>query len=293
MHTQEDFFNGHKGMAVFRRAWLPDCEPMAAVLVVHGLAEHSGRYQHLAEHLVEQGCAVYSYDHMGHGRSEGPRCHADSFNDFLENLNTMVQWARLQHKGKPLFLFGHSMGGLIAASYLLAHQREVTATILSSPALMPVQQPGTATRLKAAFFKLVNPKAPFSPLDPNGVSRDPGVVEDYKKDPLVHHGAMSVGLALALGGAMGRVRRNAGRITLPVLVVQGGKDVLVNPAGAEAFVNRVGSANKQLVYYPQAYHEVLNEPEAAEFLELLDGWLRRLLPDPKHERSARTMAQNP
>src|SRR5690606_35040816 len=150
----------------------------------------------LVDHLLPQGFAIFSFDHVGHGKSEGARCHADSMADFLDNLQRMVLWVKQQQAGKPLFLLGHSMGGLITANYLLDHQGEVSGAILSAPAIMASRQPGLGQKLRAAFFKIVSPRAAFAKLDAQGVSRNPDVVAAYEADPLVHRGAMSVGLAL-------------------------------------------------------------------------------------------------
>lgn len=275
MRHDEDFFSGRDGQKIFRQWWLPDGDPVASILIVHGLAEHSGRYEHLVNHLVPQGYAVYGFDHLGHGRSEGHRAHANSLADFTDNLQRMVLWVKEQQQGKPLYLLGHSMGGLITANYLLDHQSEVSGAILSAPAVMSPQQPSLGQKLKAAFLKPIYPRAHFQKLDPEGVSRDPDVVAAYKADPLVYSGAMSIGLALTLGGAMSRIGKQADKITLPVLIVQGGQDSMVAPQGAQALYDKIQSQDKQLKIYPDAYHEVLNEPEGPDMLNVIEQWLKR------------------
>ncbi|MCW8195290.1 alpha/beta hydrolase [Proteobacteria bacterium 005FR1] len=273
MQHEEDFFTGRHGKKIFRQWWLPSGEPQAIMLIVHGLAEHSGRYRPLVHHFVPMGYAVYGFDHLGHGKSEGPRCHADAIEDFTENLQRMVLWVKERHPGKKLILFGHSMGGLITANYLIDHQQEVNETILSAPAIMSSAEPTLGQKIKVGLLHRIRPRAQFRKLDPEGISRDSDVVQDYRNDPLVHTGPMSIGLALVLGGAMSRARRDAAQITLPVLIVQGGHDLLVDPKGAKALFESIGSQRKHLKYYPDAYHELLNEPEAPLVLGLIENWL--------------------
>jgi acylglycerol lipase len=273
MQHDADFFTGRNGKKIFRQWWLPGGEPTAVILIVHGLAEHSGRYRPLVHHFVPMGYAVYGFDHQGHGKSEGTRCHADALEDFTENLQRMVLWVKEQQPGKRLVLFGHSMGGLITANYLIDHQTEVDEAILSAPAIVSSAQPTTWQKVKVGLLHRVHARAQFRKLDPEGISRDPDVVQSYWEDPLVHKGPMTIGLALVLGNAMSRARDEGQRITLPLLIVQGGHDLLVNPAGAKALFESISSERKQLKYFPDAYHELLNEPEAPQVLNLMEQWL--------------------
>lgn len=273
MQHDEDFFVGRNGEKIYRQWWLPSGEAEAVILIVHGLAEHSGRYRPLVHHFVPMGYAVYGFDHQGHGRSGGIRCHADCLEDFTENLQRMVLWIKEQQPGKKLILFGHSMGGLITANYLIDHQNEVDEAILSAPAMVSSVRPTTWQKVKVGLLHRIRPRAEFRTLEPQGVSRDPDVVQSYSSDPLVHRGPMSIGLSLVLGNAMSRVRDKAQAITLPLLVVQGGQDLLVDPQGAKTLFKIVSSKRKQLKYYPDAYHELLNEPEAPQVLELMENWL--------------------
>jgi alpha-beta hydrolase superfamily lysophospholipase len=274
MQHDEDFFTGRNGKKIFRQWWLPNGEPEAVILVVHGLAEHSGRYRPLVHHFVPIGYAVYGFDHQGHGKSEGSRCHAEALEDFTENLQRMVLWIKERHPGKRVILLGHSMGGLITANYLIDHQNEVGQAILSAPAIMSAVQPTTWQKIKVGLLHRIHPRAEFRKLDPEGISRDPDVVQDYWDDPLVHKGPMSISLALVLGSAMSRARDKAGRITLPVLIVQGGHDVMVDPKGAKVFFEAIASERKHIRYWPDAYHELLNEPEAPQVLSLMEDWLQ-------------------
>lgn len=278
MNHQQDQIPGYRDRVVFRQRWLPSGEVRAALLIVHGMAEHSGRYQRLVDYFLPQGCAIYTFDHPGHGQSQGPRCHVDSFQDLSENLQRMVQWVKAEQAGKPLILFGHSMGGLIVADFLITAEDQIDAAILSAPALKAMGKPSVLQILKVLLLKRLRPEMGFSRLDLRGLSRNPEIIRAYRADPLVHTGAMSIGLALALGQTMKKVASKAKDLTLPLLIVQGGQDTMVDPQGAESFLAAVSSPDKHLQMYPDAYHEILNEPEAEDCLDLMSEWLAARFP---------------
>lgn len=273
MRHQQEYVAGYRDQILFRQSWLPGGDAKAVILLVHGMAEHSGRYQRLVDYFLPRDYAIYGFDHLGHGRSDGRRCHVNSFQDFSENLQRMVQWAKAEHAGKPVILFGHSMGGLIVADFLLSSENQVHAAILSAPALKTLGKPNALQMLKVALLRRWRPQARFRRLDLQGLSRNPQIIRAYRTDPLVHTGAMSIGLALALGQTMGKVAKQAKDITLPLLIVQGGQDTMVDPRGAETFHAAISSSDKHLQLYPDAYHEILNEPEGDDCLELIVDWL--------------------
>ncbi|MBW2353083.1 MAG: lysophospholipase [Deltaproteobacteria bacterium] len=273
MKHQEGHFKGIGEMNIYYQCWLPEMEPKAVLLVVHGLAEHSGRYMNLVNHLVPLGYAVYGLDHVGHGRSEGARVYVRRFHDFTDTLGIFSRMIREIHPGRPLFLVGHSMGGLIAAIYLLDHQEEFTGAVLSGPGVKIPDNISPVTILLGRFFSAVMPKVGLISLDAEGVSRDKAVVKAYLGDPLVYTGKTTARLAAELLRAMKRVEAEAAGITLPLLIVQGGKDRLVNPDGARMLHKRVGSPDKTLRIYEGLYHEVFNEPEHPKVLDHVEEWL--------------------
>lgn len=270
---------------VFYRHWAID-SPRAVVLLVHGLGEHSGRYQHVAEALAGRGLASFAPDHTGHGRSPGPRCHIDDFAQYFGPLDALREQAERDYPGVPCFLVGHSMGGLIVASYLLASLPGATAPrqqnfagAAFSGAAFEVDNPPSATaifinRLVAAVL----PKLGVLQLDPSEVSRDAEVVRRYREDPLVHDGKVSARLVVELFRAMGTLAEARAQLSLPVLVMHGEGDVMTSPAGAQHFFDGVASADKTLRFYPGLYHEIFNEPEQAQVLTELGNWLDAHLP---------------
>ena len=258
---------------LYRQSWLPDESPRAAILLVHGLGEHSSRYEYLAAHCTARGFAVHTVDHYGHGRSEGLRGHVERFSVFLDGLRALRDDVRGGKAEAPLFLLGHSMGGLIAAAFLGEDQASFRGCMLSGPALRSDAEPPALVLAVARLVSWLAPTAPLIGLDPRGVSRDPAVVSAYVNDPLVHHGKATARLIIELSSAMRGTLAAAPAIELPLLIMHGDADLLTSPAGSQTLHDRAGSADKTLKLYPGLYHEIFNEPERDQVLGDMSAWL--------------------
>ena len=257
--------------SIYFQYWLPENDARAVLLVVHGAGEHSGRYHRLAEYCVARGYAVAALDHPGHGRSEGQRVHVRRFGDFLHALQRFHERVGSDLRGIPQFLLGHSLGGLISAHYLLDHQQDFVGCILSGPAIMTDIEPGPVQTWLIRTLAVVYPTAGVLQLDASGVSRDQYEVERYLNDPLVYNGKLTARLVSELFVAMGEIHTRAVDISLPLLLLHGGEDVMASPEGSRLLHDRVGSKHKSLRIYPGLYHEIFNEPEHKEiFSEVLD-----------------------
>ncbi|MBN1138028.1 MAG: lysophospholipase [Anaerolineae bacterium] len=272
MKHEEGFFQGVRGTRIFHQRWLPDGEPKAALLIVHGLGEHSGRYTNVVNHLVPLGYALYGLDHLGHGKSEGTREFVERFEDYTDTLDIYRGMVSQAQPGKPLILYGHSLGGLIATTYLLDHQAGLAGAVLSAPLSRVPENVSAMTITMGRLLSRLAPKVGVLPLDAAAVSRDPAVVQAYIDDPLVFHGKTPARLAAEMMRAMQRVMAEAGKITLPVMIFQGSADRL-DPGDGEFLYNSVGSADKTLKVYEGLYHETHNEPERATVLHDVEEWL--------------------
>ncbi len=273
MNSIEGSFKGVRGLSIFYKAWLPEGEVKAVLLVVHGLGEHIGRYMNVVNHFVPLGYAVYGLDHIGHGKSDGGREYVERFEDFTDNLTTYYNMVTGWQAGKPIFLLGHSLGGLIATYYLLDHQASFKGAIISAPAIKIGAGISPATITMGKILSVVMPKAGVLALDAGAISRDPQVVSAYAKDPLVFHGKTPARLAAEMLKAMQRASTELGKITLPFITVQGGQDKLVDPAGAQMLYDQASSKDKTIKIYDGLYHEVFNEPERARVLSDVETWL--------------------
>ena len=262
---------------LYRQTWLPDDDPRAVIVLAHGLGEHSGRYSDFARHCTDRGLAVCALDHHGHGKSEGLAGHVERFSVYLDGVRELLARVRDEHPGRPLFMLGHSMGGLIAAAFMRESQSAFRGCILSGPALMSDAAPHPIVLWVNRLISSLAPTVPMTGLDPAGLSRDPEVVRAYVSDRLVHHGKMSSRLIAELMLAM-RVTLAAGsEIEVPLLIMHGEADVLTSPSGSREFYTHAASADKTLKLYPDLYHEIFNEPEKDKVLTDMTDWLEARL----------------
>ena len=273
MNHVDGSFKGVRDTSIYYQAWLPDGEAKAVVLIVHGLGEHSGRYMNVVNAVVPRGYAVYALDHIGHGKSGGQREVVERFEDYTDTLTTYLAMVKDWQAGKPVFLLGHSMGGLIASFYLLDHQDAFAGAVISAPAVKIGDNVSKGTILMGKVLSALAPKVGLLALDANSISRDPEVVQAYVNDPLVFHGKTPARLAAELLKAMLHVMAEADRITLPFIVVQGSEDKLVDPSGSQMLYDKASSIDKTIKIYQGLYHEVFNEPERNRVLKDVEVWL--------------------
>jgi alpha-beta hydrolase superfamily lysophospholipase len=263
--------HGADGVQIFTQSWLPDAVDVRAVVVlVHGFGEHSDRYDWVAERLTGAGYAVYAGDHRGHGRSQGPRAVVD-VDAVVADVDRLVDEASSAHPGLPVAMLGHSLGGLIAIRYALAHQRRLRALVLSGP-LAALDAPAPALALARGLARFA-PKLGVTSLDPRLVSRDPAVVAAYREDPLVHHGRIPAQTIAEMARTVERFPDVVGRVTVPTLIVYGTSDGLCPPSGAIMLAERFGSVDLTTRAYEGLYHEILNEPERETVIGDVLGWL--------------------
>jgi alpha-beta hydrolase superfamily lysophospholipase len=262
---------------LYQQSWRPDGETEAVVLLVHGLAEHSGRYTHVAKHLTKRGFAVFALDHYGHGKSDGHAGFVERFSVYLDGVAALLEKARHEYPQLPLVLLGHSMGGLIAAAFLLDHPSAFKTAVLSGPAIKSDQAPPAIVIALIRLLAAIVPTLPLIQLDASGVSRDPNVVARYMNDPLVHHGKLSARLIAEMSAAMHTTVARAAAISLPILLMHGEDDQLTSPSGSLALYEAVSSADKMLKTYPGLYHEIFNEPEQDSVLTDMSTWLEEHL----------------
>jgi acylglycerol lipase len=263
-------FGGARGVEIFRQSWLPDGPVRAVLVIVHGLGEHSDRYDHVARAVAADGIAVHAEDHRGHGRSQGARALVEVA-EVVRDVDTLVGLAATEHPGVPVFMLGHSLGGMIAVRYALAHQARLSGLILSG-ALATVDA-SPALRRAGRLIAAIAPRAPLIALDAELVSRDPAVVANYRADPLVHHGRIPARTAAEIADTTDAFGGEVAAITLPTLIVYGTADGLCPPAGSVMLGERLGSTDVTIRAYEGLYHEVLNEPEREMVIADVRTWL--------------------
>jgi alpha-beta hydrolase superfamily lysophospholipase len=262
------------GVQLYEQAWLPS-NIRAAVVLVHGYAEHSTRYKHVAGFLSERGYAVQTYDQRGHGKTDrGARI--EKWADFWDDLDLVIAHTRARiGPDKPIFLYGHSMGGTVIVSYAITRQSLIdVAGLVVSSALLKV--PSTVSPFIVKLGALISKIAPTLgtiPLVSAGISSDPAVVAAYDADPLVYHGKLPARIGAEMNRAVALIQSGMASITQPILIWHGTADVVTDPAGSQMLYERVQSADKTLKLYEGGFHEMHNEPNQAEVLADLAAWL--------------------
>lgn len=270
------------GLSLFTRSWADVEAPHGAVLVVHGLGEHSGRYEHVAQALNRAGWEAFAYDQRGHGRSPGKRGDVADGHSLLEDLSRVIDALRARPGGRRLVLLGHSLGGLVTGRFVAeglsrapaAWSRAVEGLVMSSPPIDP-----GLSGLQKALLAVVPRVAPHlcvgNGLQPDWISRDPAVVEAYVADPLVHDRIS--GLLGSFVAAESRVLEGSARAwTVPTLLMWAGADRCVDPDGSRRFASAAPAGIVSSREWPALAHEILNEPEREEVLSVLLSWLDRL-----------------
>jgi acylglycerol lipase len=247
------------------RDWIPEGKPRATFVLVHGLAEHSGRYERTGGLLAESGFHVRSFDLIGAGATGGDRWDIDSWDRYHDQIESHMKWAKDQ--GRPVVLMGHSMGGNLVLGYTASPRPDPDLLVASAPAL--AGGAGWQRRLAPVLAKLIPKLALSNGLNLEHLSRDPAVGEAYMADPLVHHKS-TVRFGAALFGAIDDVVGSVDRITVPTLVLHGGSDRIV-PAKSTAFLADLPGFERRL--HPALRHEILNEPEGPEIVAEIIEWV--------------------
>lgn len=263
---------------LYYREWLPAGAPRARLLLVHGLGEHIGRYEHVARFFTGHGFSVHAVDHEGHGKSGGTPGFVANFGHYLDGLSALLDHVRREGGDTPLFLVGHSMGGLISALFLLHHQQAFAGCVLSGPLVKSDAEPPRLVLLINRLLSKILPRLGVLRLDATAVSRDPVVVEKYLSDPLVFNGKVTTRLVDELFVATRQLVAEADEIRIPLLLLHGERDRLTSPEGSKLLHGLVSSTDKTLKHYPGLYHEIFNEPEQLEVLTDVLAWLDRHLP---------------
>jgi acylglycerol lipase len=276
MMHQTGSFKAADGTTIHTESWLPESDVRAVVLISHGVAEHIGRYAHVAARLVAEGYAVYGLDHRGHGKTGGePRAYFDNFDQPVDALKQYLDQVKAAQPGKKIFLYGHSLGSLIALVFTLRYHSELAGLISSgTPLEAEASQPALLVALAGVLNNAI-PKVAITPLPTSCLSHDPAEVKKYETDPLNYHGNVRVRIGHLILQNSRIVKARAAELTLPLLIIHGEGDKICPPAGSETLYRGAGSKDKTLKLYPGLFHEIHNETAAEQKIVLDDivSWL--------------------
>lgn len=263
------------GLTLSTRCWRPDGPARARVLIVHGLSEHSGRYAHVADHLVTRGFAVYAYDHRHHGRSEGlPRGLVPNFDAVVADLGGVLEWVATERSTWKTFVVAHSLGGAVAARFIVDHgAKDVDGLVLLSPAIRIPDHVAPVARHLGPLISRILPGLPLLTRDTKLISRDPDVRRAWRRDPLTYKGRLRAGTGAAILRNTRDLVDHADAVSLPLLVMHGTADRITDPDGSKAFVAAASSPDKTLKLYEGRFHELVNDFGREQVLEDVTAWL--------------------
>ena len=277
MQQKEFSWKTKDGLNLYAKEWKPEGKIKASIALVHGLGEHVGRYEHVAETLTAAGYAITGFDLRGHGKSDGIRGQAVSYDAIMDDITQNIQNAKDHFPGVPTFLYGHSLGGNLVLYYALTRKSELKGVIATSPGLATPKPLSIGLKFMTKILYRLGPSMKIdNGLDLSGLARDPQVVEKYKADPLVHP-FISPRLALDMLNAGDYILAHAAEFPLPLLLMQGTADRLVNPAKTKAFAQAAPFSKITYKEWEGYYHELHNEPEKAEVLKVMLSWLEQEL----------------
>jgi acylglycerol lipase len=276
--TSPEIVENASGLKIAFRSWRPEGTAHAAIVVVPGCNAHSGSYEWVAEQFVAKDLAVYAVDLHGRGNSDGERFYVEAFEDYVRDVEAVMAIVKAREPGLPIFMLGHSAGGVVACLYTLDHPAELVGLISESFA-----HELSAPDFALAVFKGLSHIAPHAHvlhLPNESFSRDPKVVEAMNNDPLIVHETQPTQTMAAMVRADERLKKEFPLITLPVLILHGTADKNTKPSGSRHFYEMAGSVDKTLKLYEGGFHDLLNDTDREAVMLDISQWIDSRIPVP-------------
>src|SRR5262245_26251928 len=274
--VREEKIDSAKGLKILVRSWIPESLPRAAIVVCHGVNSHGGQYLSVGEQFAASGIAAFALDLRGRGRSDGERFYVEDVADYVSDVAVTIALAKSRHPGLPIFLLGHSAGGVVSSTYVLDHQAEIAGFICESFAFQ-VPAPGFALAAIKGISHIA-PRLPVLKLKNEDFSRDPKAVEALNNDPLTAHEVQPAITVAALVRADERLHDEFPLVTLPLLIMHGTDDKATVCRGSQFFYDTAGSKDKTLELYEGHYHDLLNDIGKEQVMAEIQGWIDARLP---------------
>jgi len=271
MQASTSTFDSKSGLKIFTRTWLPEENARGVIVIVHGLNSHSGYYQWVAAQFTTIHYAAYALDLEGRGQSEGERFYVESMYDYVSEVDQLVDNAKAAHPGLPVFVLGHSAGGVIACLYTLEHQEKINGLICESFAYQVPAPDFALTVLKGLSH--IAPHLHTIKLKNEDFSRDTAVVEAMNNDPLIAHESQPSKTMEQLVLADERLKKEFSLITLPVMILHGTNDKATKYSGSQFFYDTAGSSDKILKLYEGHYHDLLNDLDKEKVMADIQTWV--------------------
>jgi acylglycerol lipase len=269
-------FTGAGGLKIVTKSWRPAGTPRAVMVLIHGFYAHSGYMEWPAEQFAARGLAAYALDLRGRGESEGERFYVEDFSDYLADVHSLVSQARSENPGLPIYVLGHSAGGVIASSYVFEHQKDISGLVCESFAF-DVGLPHLVQLALQGVSHLAPHLHVFS-LNNNDFSRDPAAVERMNNDPLIAKESQPAETASEMLKAAARLKENMPTFTVPVLIIHGTADKATRLAGSQYFYDHAGASDKTLKLYEDHFHDLLNDVDREKVMADIQAWLDARIP---------------
>ncbi|MFA7691468.1 MAG: alpha/beta hydrolase [Candidatus Hydrogenedentes bacterium] len=271
---KDGWFEVSETLRLYERRLVPTETPLANVVIIHGYGDHCTRYAWTMERFVEAGLATFTYDQRGHGRSPGKRGYIYQFEHLLDDLGLFLTHLQEDLAPVPLFLLGHSMGGMVLARYMQTRTVETQGLVFSSPFLAFSDNLPKCIVALGPIIARILPCAPIGKVNNKGLSRDSSVIEATNNDPLSYHGRVAAHTASEFYRIIEEVEEDLEKITQPMLVLHGGADHVVSPSGSEMLYKGAASVDKELRIYSDGYHELFNDLEKEQYVSEIVTWIK-------------------
>ena len=275
MPQKSSFLPTYDGLQLATRQWIPSSEPKAAVLIIHGLSEHAGRYAHVAGELTSNGYTVFAYDQRHHGKSGGkPRAFIERFGSLVDDLAVALNWVRSEIGDLPLFVYGHSLGGGVLARYIREGRAEhLSGAILSSAALRIPDDFSPILQKLAPIVSRLRPTLQTTGRDREFLSRNPAVREAFMSDPLTYKGGLRARTGFEILTNTRTILETTEAFTIPILFLHGTGDKITDPLGSQMFYDAIPATDKTLKLFDDFFHEIHNEDQKSEVISAVVEWL--------------------
>ncbi len=266
-------FISKEGIKLSIQTWTIN-EPVAELILIHGGAEYTGRYNWVAKILNENKINVHSFDLRGHGNSGGERANITTFDEYIDDVHLFIENLKLSND--KIFILGHSLGGLIAMTYLTKYpDTKCRGVILSGPGLKLAEGISPLLIKISSVLSALFPKLKTQKLNVQHISRDPKVIEDFVNDPLINHEGFKARYAGEFVRSMIEIRKHYSSFNFPVLIMHGSADKLADPQGSQWMYDEISSADKTLEILDGLYHGILDEPEKNEVIGKIIEWIKK------------------
>jgi len=288
-----DTFTNFKEVKLYARYWQPKGDIKASLFLCHGFGEHLGWYNGLAQQLAERGILVFGHDHQGHGRSEGKRAYVESVDEYVQDVFRHCAEVKSEYPGLPMFVYGHSMGGMITVSTVMRNSSFFKGMILEGPLIIPDPAEVTPTRLLLGkLMCTILPEMQMGRIRMEQVTSDTEVQARLATDKLRWTGGVKLGLGMAFLKCLENIHKNMSAVTLPFLILHGENDSLCQPAGSHLLAKEAKSKDKKLKIYPGASHHLILEEKKVREEVILDiiSWIQhRVVPDQTRKDKVTTL----